>query len=394
MRILALIGSRPLPPIAGPAIRFAYLWPHVAHGQDVELKVLGLDIPSIPTTEPARFPGLDAEFLSFGPRGFANRVIGRFSRSWHEYPYCPELAQRVDELIESFRPDVIHADEFRMAAYLPSVRGRPSTGIQSVTFHNVETDLFAKLVSPAVPWPLKGLASRLQVRSLKQFENRVAHAVSLRFAYSDLDRQRYSSLYPDLAWKTTRNGVNASDIQPAPQVAKPSVFLLGRWSYGPNMMGLRWLLDEVRPHLDPALEFVVAGSGASETIKTWVSQAGWTFHDTPLDLSPFYAEAAVVAVPVLEGSGTRGKILEALAHERMVVTTTKGPEGLNLGADSGIVIADEPRQFAQKLAEVATSSPESRAEAAHQGRQAVLAHYDWSVVASELLEAWNSCISP
>ena len=394
MRILTLIGSRPLPPIAGPTIRFAYLWPHVARSQDVELKVLGLDIPTLPTTEPARFPGLDAEFFPFGPRGFWNRVVGRFSRSWHEYPYCPALAQRVDELIESFRPDVIHADEFRMAAYLPSVRGLPSSAVESVTFHNIESDLFARLVSPAVPRPLKGLASRLQVRSLKQFENRVAHAVSLRLAYSELDRQGYSALYPDLVWKTTRNGVNVSDISPAPQVVEPSVFLLGRWSYGPNVLGLRWFLDQVRPHLDPALKIVVAGSGASETLKGWVSEAGWTFHDTPLDLNPLYAEAAVVAVPVLEGSGTRGKILEALAHERVVVTTTKGPEGLDLGADSGIVIADEPRQFAEKLAEVASSPPESRAQAAHRGRQAVLARYDWSVVASELLEAWRSCMSP
>ncbi len=394
MRILALIGSRPLPPIAGPTIRFAYLWPQVARSQDVELKVLGLDIPTVPTTEPARFPGLDAEFFPFGPRGFWNRVRGRFSRSWHEYPYCSALAQRVDELIESFRPDVIHADEFRMAAYLPSVRGLSSTGIQSVTFHNVESVLFAKLISPAVPWPLKGVASRLQIRSLKRFEDRVAHAISLRLVYSEPDRQCYSSMYPDLVWKTTRNGVNVGDIRPAPQVADPSVFLVGRWSYGPNIMGLRWLIDEVRPHLDPALKIVVAGSGASETLKGWVSEAGWTFHDTPLDLNPFYAQASVVAVPVLEGGGTRGKILEALAHERVVVTTTKGPEGLDLGADSGIVIADEPRQFAEKLAEVATSSPESRAEAARRGREAVHARYDWSVVASELLEAWRSCMSP
>jgi glycosyltransferase involved in cell wall biosynthesis len=394
MRVLALIGDRPLPPISGPAIRFAHLWPQVARLPDVTLKVLGLDMAAASTPEPPRFPGIDAEFYRFGPRSVPARVLGRFRRSWHEYPYSPSLAHRLDDLAASFRPDIIHADEFRMAAYLPSLRGLSSPALQGVTFHNVESDLFARLVSPAVPAPFKGLASRLQVQSLRQFENRAAHAVSLRLTYSELDRQRYASLYPDLTWKTTRNGVNIEGIAPAPQAASPSVLMLGRWSYGPNIEGLRWFLDQVRPHLDASLPVVVAGSGASDRIKGWIAEAGWPFHDTPIDLSPLYASASAVAVPVLEGGGTRGKILEALAHERLVVTTTKGPEGLGLGPDSGITIADDPREFARRLVEVATSSPESRSGPARRGREAVRTHYDWSVVAAELLETWRSCMSP
>ena len=59
-------------------------------------------------------------------------------------------------------------------------------------------------------------------------------------------------------------------------------------------------LDRVRPHLDGSVRVVVAGSGADPTVKRWLADAGYTFIDTPLDLRPLYAEAAVVAVPVLE----------------------------------------------------------------------------------------------
>lgn len=394
MRVLALIGDRPLPPISGSAIRFAHLWPHVARLPGVDLKVLALDMAGASAAEPPCFPGVEAEFFGFGSRSVWTRVDGRLRRSWHEYPYSPELARRVDELSGPFQPDVVHADEFRMAAYLPSLRGRSSPALQSVTFHNVESDLFPKTVSPAVPSPLKSLASRLQVQSLRQFEDRVAHSVGLRLAYSELDRQRYASLYPDLVWKATRNGVDVEGITPAPQAGPPSVLMVGRWSYGPNIDGLRWFLDQVRPHLDASLPVVVAGSGAGGQVKGWIAEAGWTFHDTPADLAPLYASASAVAVPVLEGGGTRGKILEALAHERLIVTTTKGPEGLDLGPDCGITIADDPREFARRLVETATSPPESRTGPARRGREAVRALYDWSVAASELLEAWDSCISP
>jgi glycosyltransferase involved in cell wall biosynthesis len=393
MRVLALIGDRPFPPVAGPTIRFAHLWPRVARSPGVELKVLGLDMAP-PDAPPPDFPGLDAEFFRFGPRGLGARVVGRFARSWHEYPFSPALARRVDELADSFRPDVIQADEFRLAAYLPALRARPSPALQGVTFHNVESDLFARLVGPAVPPPFRRLAARLQVRSLRRFEARVARAVGLRLTYSEPDRRRYAELYPDVAWLPTRNGTDIQGVAPAPPPQDPSVLLLARWAYAPNVQGLRWFLDEVRPHLDPALPVVVAGSGAGEKVRAWVADAGWPFHDTPLDLAPLYNAASAVAVPVLEGGGTRGKILEALAYERPVVTTTKGPEGLGLPPDHGVTIADDPRAFARALSEVASAPPDARLAPARRGRQAVAARFDWSVVASELLETWRSCTSP
>ncbi len=120
---------------------------------------------------------------------------------------------------------------------------------------------------------------------------------------------------------------------------------------------------------------------------------GVTFIDTPAGpFAPLYASHGVVVVPVLEGSGTRGKILEALAHERVVVTTTKGPEGLELTEGEGFVIADGAGPFATAIAEV-MKSPESRANIARRGREAVMERYDWSVVAKGLVEAWTRCIS-
>ena len=96
------------------------------------------------------------------------------------------------------------------------------------------------------------------------------------------------------------------------------------------------------------------------------------FEDTPADLRPLYDEHAVIVVPVFEGSGTRGKILEALSYERAVVTTTKGPEGLDLQAGEGFVIADEPGEFAnaiQKLFDDPESPVGNRSPRARSGSE-------------------------
>ena len=46
------------------------------------------------------------------------------------------------------------------------------------------------------------------------------------------------------------------------------------------------------------------------------------------DIAPYYRRTAVFVAPVLQGSGTRLKILEAMASGCPVVSTTIGAEGL------------------------------------------------------------------
>ena len=392
LRVLALIGDRPYPPITGCRVRNYYLWRRVARLEGVELKVLNLDLALDSSREPATFPEVDAEFFRFRRAALPARVLGAFVRSWHEYPRSSELDQRVDDVAESWAPDVIHAEELRMATYLPAMRGRRTPALQSITFHNVESELFEKLASPATPIA-RGLSRRLQVASLRRFETHAVASAGLLLAYSPEDRRRYQARYPRASWGVTRNGTDVLGIEPAPQVAARNVLLVGRWCYAPNREGLVWFLDRIRPRLDQTTRLTVAGSGADDVVRSWVAEAGGTFVDTPMDLRPLYAAAAAVAVPVLDGSGTRGRILEALAHRHLVVTTIKGSEGLSLGPDEGVIAADRPGEFARRLGEVLSSPPEVRDEMAGRGRQAMLTRFDWSVVATELLEAWRACVS-
>ncbi|HEV3168059.1 MAG TPA: glycosyltransferase family 4 protein, partial [Isosphaeraceae bacterium] len=295
------------------------------------------------------------------------------------------------EVAASWSPDIIHAEELRMAHYLPCLRGGRSGVKQSVTFHNVESDLFEKIGSPPIPFG-RPLVKRVQNRSLRRYEGRVAARTDLRFAYSAHDRERYARLFRRFPWLVTRNGTDALGVEPAPQPAAGKILLLATWSYGPNRTGLSWFLEAVAPSLAPGVTVTVAGSGADESLRSQLARLAVRFVDTPIDLKPLYDEHALVVVPLLEGSGTRGKILEALAHERLVITTPKGAEGLELPAGEGVMIAAGADDLALRINE-ALGSVDERAALARRGRDAVIARYDWTVVAAELKEAWNACVS-
>lgn len=65
------------------------------------------------------------------------------------------------------------------------------------------------------------------------------------------------------------------------------------------------------------------------------------------DLTPLYTACDVVVVPLRAGGGTRIKILEAFSHQRPVVSTPMGAEGLLARSGEHWLLADTDAAFAQ-----------------------------------------------
>ena len=60
--------------------------------------------------------------------------------------------------------------------------------------------------------------------------------------------------------------------------------------------------------------------------------------------------------PLLSGSGTRFKILEAWAAGRAVVSTTLGAEGLGARDGEHLLLADDPNDFADAVLRLCNDS--------------------------------------
>ena len=97
-------------------------------------------------------------------------------------------------------------------------------------------------------------------------------------------------------------------------------------------------------------------------------------HGAVADLVPWYAAADVVVCPLLAGSGTSIKVLEALAMGRVVVTTTMGGRGLGLMPGTEILTADDPEEHADAIRRV-LAEPTLAAAMAQAGRRAVAARF-------------------
>ena len=105
-------------------------------------------------------------------------------------------------------------------------------------------------------------------------------------------------------------------------------------------------------------------------------------------VQPYLHRATIYVAPLRMGSGTRLKILQAMAARCAVVSTSIGAAGLNDSVQSALTIADEPEDFAEKI--VSLLADESRRRALGQlAQERVRRHYDWSALIPQLLRAYR-----
>ena len=103
------------------------------------------------------------------------------------------------------------------------------------------------------------------------------------------------------------------------------------------------------------------------------------------DMSDVLDDGTVVIVPLLSGSGTRVKILEAWARGLPVVSTSKGAEGLDAVDGRDLLIADEPDAFADACTRL-VSDGGLRQLLRESGRARFESEYRWADIGAEFRE--------
>jgi glycosyltransferase involved in cell wall biosynthesis len=94
------------------------------------------------------------------------------------------------------------------------------------------------------------------------------------------------------------------------------------------------------------------------------------------DVRPLYVECNLVIVPTTVSAGTNLKVLEAMAMDRAVVSTSCGCAGLGLEHGASVWIADDADSFAEAIARLLEYPPE-RARLARAGKSIVV-QFDWN----------------
>lgn len=272
--------------------------------------------------------------------------------------------------------DVAVVEHFWCASYATRLRGQ--CGRLVLDLHNIESEL-ARTHAAALRGPARW-AQQQFARMYREMEREWLPKFDTLLVTSEADRARVQ--HPDV-----RVFPNAIPEVPVPQVAEQAaVVFSGNLEYHPNVEAVRWLAQEIWPRIHAAIpeaEWRLIGRNP-EAVAGLAPAAKFTgpVDDAVAEL----AKGRVCVVPLLSGSGTRFKILEAWAAGRAVVSTTIGAEGLGARDGEHLLIADTAEEFCTAVVGV-WKDAELRGRLAAAGRALYAERFTWPSAWRQLDEA-------
>jgi glycosyltransferase involved in cell wall biosynthesis len=331
--------------------------------------------PSAPDPRQSLPPDLVREVLVIDlpnhARSAAARLVRNSGRLLRRVPPLLDRFSGREAEIERFlagrRYEISVIEHFWCAPYWSQVA--PASACTVLDLHNIESVLHSRCAaaerSPA------SVAHRLFAGRYRSLERLWLPRFDRVLVASGADARQI----PDNAHVT----VYPNSIPERPLLRGPrrhAVAFSGNLEYHPNIAAVRWFTSAVWPRLRaglPDLEWRLIGRNPGAVARYVMGDPRIHLTGAVEDAVSELASVRVAIVPLLAGSGTRFKILEAWAAATPVVSTRLGAEGLPV---HGMLLADSPEEFAGAV-EKLLGDPEFAARLGAEGRARYEAEFTW-----------------
>ena len=291
---------------------------------------------------------------------------------------------------------------------------RKKTAFEAIHFNHLDTASFERVVPPAVlrvldqhnvvtnqvrttlqveKRPLHQWALRRESDMLPAVESNLCNRMDLCITCSDADRESLRAMGVHSRIETVPNGVDLEFFSLTPDTPRSlAAVFVGTLDYDPCDKAVQHFCAAILPKLHriyPNLKFIAVGRNPSERVRQFAYQDDRIVLTGKVeDVRPYVRTSAVFVVPLLSGSGTRLKILEALALGTPVVTTRIGVEGIDATPGSDLLIADDVDDFAAAVSRIIDD--EALTDTLRRnGRFLVEQRYGWSAGHARLLQYYR-----
>jgi len=303
---------------------------------------------------------------------------------------APEMKQKLKQVIEQDSPDLVHLDMLPLAQYLPLCGDIPTI----LNDHNVESLLVERRAEATSSIPQKVFFSN-QAPKLEEFEKFATQNATEVLACSQDDAEILSRMGNGKGIHIIANGVDIEQFIPSDnvQVDPNKIIFVGGMGWFPNKDGMNFFIKEAMPLIsekNPEASLTVVGKSDGleipDQLRDKVSATG--FVD---DFRPLVHEAAVYILPLRVGSGTRLKLLEAMAMGKAIVSTRIGAEGVVLEDGENILMADTPQEIADAVLRLMNDQQlrERLGKSAHEQAKNL---YDWRILGNKMLAVYDSVL--
>jgi len=278
----------------------------------------------------------------------------------HQQPYVRSMQQRGIEVL--FHPyvrsiaellmkrghefDVVMLSRHYVAAqHIATVRRyAPNARIvfDTVDLHFVREERLAAIDG--------GAAATLSANTKRAEELKLIAKADVTVVVSEAERALLQTLAPAARVVLVSN-VHVLSPTVAPWSERRGIVFIGGFRHPPNVDAMLWYAREVLPHVRDALPGVktyVIGGDVPASIKALAADDFVVLGHVP-DIEPYFESARISIAPLRYGAGVKGKINLAMSHGMPVIATSMAIEGMHLTDGEDVLVADEPRAFAEAM---------------------------------------------
>jgi glycosyltransferase involved in cell wall biosynthesis len=304
------------------------------------------------------------------------------------------MVRRVPPLVDRFRGFSAHLaralsgnryevgviEHFWCAPYLEQLSTVCARTV--LDLYDVESVLHARCA--AVESRATATAHRVFQGASQELERLWLPRFTLVLATSQTDVDLARAIAPQARFAVYPNSLPPVPLPPAAD--EEAIVFSGNMEYHPNVTAVRFFRGEVWPRLRerwPKLVWRLVGKNPAAVERYTAGDPRIEVVGPVDDAVCEIARSRVAIVPLLTGSGTRLKILEAWAAGLPVVSTTIGAEGLPVRDGETVLLADGAEAFAEAVTRLLTCT-DLRHTIGNAGRLLLEKEFTWETAWKKL----------
>ncbi len=305
----------------------------------------------------------------------------------------PEMARAVSSLGKTREFDLIYANFIYSLSYLPKGNTVPLVLDQ----HNVDREFWLRRAR-AEPNPLLKLFCIWNLSRTITYENSALKRFCAYVSVSDRDRSLTAS-YAGAAvpnFLVAPNGVDECYFQPAPrdggEAEQTEICLgfMGAMELKANERAARTLIQEILPLVRSSVPhrkvrcLIIGRRPTAQVLDLGRRYPDVTVTGTVPDVRPHLNAVDIFVAPLMEGAGSKLRVLEAMASGLPIVATGMAVQGIDgIREHETMHIAGSPEQFAKAIVGL-IEIPDERRRLGRNARNLVEERYGWDRIIARL----------
>lgn len=304
-----------------------------------------------------------------------------------------DFNEELKNILNQNKYDIIQIEGLYMMPYINVIRKYSNAKI-SFRAHNIEHEIWEQTLKQEKSF-LKKIYLKIIAKRMKKFELSFINKYDFLVPITERDANIFKTLGNNKKTMVSPTGVDALKYKSLTERTFENIklFHLGSLDWTPNQEGIIWFLENICEEItkkNTKLTFSIAGRNAPEWLITKFKEyKNINYLGEIDDALQFLQSHDVMIVPLLSGSGMRIKIIEGMASGNIVLSTSKGAEGINGKNNKDFLIANTKNDFIGQIQNIANKKTPLK-EISFNAQEFILNNFDNFAISKSLIEFYQN----